>query len=136
MNGEGRSTPLTALLLAFLGYEVTLARPLGRVDVVFTTETHDLFTGTLRRRFGVPAGLMRTDKVASAFFADPLASDGVLLEAVQVGLDRFDVVGGGQGDKGGEVRRGEAGGVWSGSVPKAQVRQVVQRATFRISGGD
>lgn len=108
-DGIGGGAPLTALLLALLGGEVTLARVVARVDVVATAKTHHLLTGTLGRRFGVPAGLMGTDEVVFALRADPLASDGVILETVEIGLSRPNVVEVDQGDDSGEPRGREVG---------------------------
>lgn len=84
VDGVGGSASLTAPLLALLGQEVALARPLGCVDAVAAAKTHNLLTRALGRRFDMPTSLMGTDEVVSALCADPLAIGGVVLETIEV----------------------------------------------------
>lgn len=133
VDGVGGGAPLAALLLALLGREVTFTRPLGGVDAVLTAETHDLLTRTFRRCFDVPASLVGADKVLFALCADPLASDGVLLETGEVRPARPYVVDMSQGDENGGSCRREVGVI---RIRNTQVGRVVHKTASRISGND
>jgi len=109
VDGVGGGAPLTALLLALLGQEVTFTGPLGGVDAVATAKTHDLLTGTFRRCLDVPAGLVGADKALFALFADPLFNDGVVLETGEIRPGRPYVVDMSQGDENGGPRGREVG---------------------------
>jgi len=101
--------------------------------VVATAKTHDLLTRTFRRCFDVPAGLVGADKVLFALFADPLASDGVLLETGEIRPGRPYLVDMSQGDENGRPRRREVGVV---RIRNTQVGQVVPKTASRVSGND
>jgi hypothetical protein len=133
IDGEGGGTPLSAFLLAHLCREVTLAGPLGRVDVVATAEALDLLSRALGSRLGVPASLVGTDKVAFALCANPLASERVVFEIPEVRLGRLNVFSVKQWGKNGQRRGREAWVVWSWRIYGAQVRQVVCRAVPSVS---
>ena len=132
VDGVGGGTPLPALL-TFLGAEVTLAGVVRGVDMVAAAKAHDLLPGALGCRLHMPAGLMGADEVALALCADPLASDGAVLDAVEASLDGLDVVSVNQGGENGERRR-EARAIWRGYVDDARIGHVVREAVLSISG--
>ena len=122
VDGVGWGTPLSAILLALLGPEMTLARPLGRMDLITTAEALDLLSGTFGSGLDVPTGLMGTDKVAVALGADPLAGGSVKHNTF--GFNVFKIRLGGEN---GKPSRGEVGIVGARRIPDAQVRKVIPR---------
>ena len=106
---------------------------MGCVDVVAAAKALDLFPRTLGRRFDVPASLVGADEVAAALHANPLASGGEIVEAIEVGLGGLDVVEVHQRRGNGEASGREAGVIRSGRIHGAQLRQV---AASRVSGKD
>ena len=101
--------------------------------MVPTAKTHDLLTRTFRRCFDVPASLVGADKVLLALCADPLASDGVLLETGEIRPGRPYVVDMSQGYENGGPCRREVGVI---RIRNTQVGQVVRQAASRVSGND
>ena len=132
VDGVGGGTPLPALSLALLGREVALTRPLGCVDMVATAKAFDLLARTLGRCLDVPASLMGADKVSAALRTNPLASRGMVLEAIKICLCGLDLDQG--GENGGCCRR-EVGAIRGGHIP-AQLGQVIRQAAPRVSGKD
>lgn len=122
VDGVGGGTPFTALLLALLGAEMTLAREVGGMEVVTTAKTLDLLPRTLGGGFDVPAGLMGADEVTVALCANPLASAGMVLEIFEIGLGSLGVVDVDQGGEKGEPHRREAGAIRSGHIYDAHFR--------------
>jgi len=139
VDGVSWCSSLPASFLTLLRREVTLAGPLGRVDAVTTAKALNLFPRTLGRRFDVAAGLVGTDEVLVALWANPLASEGVVFETGEVSLGRLDLAGVAQGDiaqgtEDGERRWREFGIVVNGWIHPAQLGRLVGQTVSKING--